>query len=161
MYTTNPSQGERHYLHMLLHHMAGAKSYTNLKTSPNGLSHSTFKETALALGLLESDEEWDECLTEPAVSFIPQQLHLLFVMILIFGEPTRPQVLWEKHKDTMSEDLLREAPVFQHIGATDLRRYVDNETLLLLQDELKARGRCLKNFSWPLPDNNNRLKKIP
>ena len=31
MYTTNPSQGERHYLHILLHHIPGAMSYADLK----------------------------------------------------------------------------------------------------------------------------------
>ena len=86
MYTTNPSQGERHYLHMLLHHIPGATCYTDLKTSPDRVIHTNFKETALAFGLLESDEEWDECLSEAEVSFMPQQLCSLFVTILIFGD---------------------------------------------------------------------------
>ena len=32
MYTTNPSQGERHYLRILLHHVQGATSFNDLKT---------------------------------------------------------------------------------------------------------------------------------
>ena len=57
MYTTNPLQGERHYLHLLLHHIPGAMSFADLKISVDGTSHETFKETALAMGLLENDDE--------------------------------------------------------------------------------------------------------
>ena len=69
--TTNPSQGERHYLHILLHHIHGATSYDDLKTTLDGITHTTFKETAIAYGLLESDKEWNQCLFEAAVSFMP------------------------------------------------------------------------------------------
>ena len=55
LYTTNLSQGERHYLHILLHHIPGARSFEDLKMSPDGMLLSTFKETAIAYGLLESD----------------------------------------------------------------------------------------------------------
>ena len=107
MYTTCPSQGERHYLKILLHHISGATSFADLKTSHAGITHRTFKETAIALGLLESDEEWNECLSGAVVSFMPTQLHSLFVTILIFGEPAKPAVLWEKYKEAMGEDILR------------------------------------------------------
>ena len=102
VYISNPAQGECYYLRLLLHHIPGAKSYTDLKTS-NGVVNTTFKETALALGLPETDEEWDECLSEAALSFMPKQLHSLFVTILIFGEPAKPTVLWEKFKEIMGK----------------------------------------------------------
>ena len=70
VYTSSPSQGERHYLRILLHHISGATSYVDLKTTQDGVTHRTFKETGMALGLLESDEEWDECMSEAAVSFM-------------------------------------------------------------------------------------------
>ena len=57
LYTTNPSQGERHYLHILLHRIPGAASFEDLKISPDGVLLSTFKETATAYGLLESNME--------------------------------------------------------------------------------------------------------
>ena len=87
LYTTNPSQGERHYLHILLHHIPGAKSFEDLKMSPDGMLLSTFKETAIAHGLLESDTEWDNCSSKASISFMPKQLWSLFVTILIFGQP--------------------------------------------------------------------------
>ena len=86
IYTSNSSQGECYYLQILLHHTAGPQSYTDLKTS-DGIVHRTFKDTAIAYDLLESDEEREECMSEAAASFMPKQLHSLFVTILIFGEP--------------------------------------------------------------------------
>ena len=66
---------------------------------------STFKETAIAHGLLESDTEWDNCLSEASISFMPKQLWSLFVTILIFGQPVKPLALWEKYKEVMAEDI--------------------------------------------------------
>ena len=88
MYTANPSQGERHYLRTLLHHIPGAICFNDLITDSNGVVHRTFKEAALSYGLLESDIEC-ECMSEAALSFMPRQLHSLFVTILLFGDPTK------------------------------------------------------------------------
>lgn len=74
MYTTNPSQGERHFLHLLLYHIPWATSFADLKMSHDGVMYKSFKETGLALGLLESDEEWNECMSEAVVSFMQKQL---------------------------------------------------------------------------------------
>ena len=72
MHTTNPSQGERHYLCLLLNHIPGTMSFSDLKKSPDGTILRTYK--AMKLGLLDSVEEWDECLSDAAVSFMPKQL---------------------------------------------------------------------------------------
>ena len=61
------------------------KVFEDLKVSPDGMLLSTSKETAIADGLLESDAEWDNCLSEASISFMPKQLWSLFVTILIFG----------------------------------------------------------------------------
>ena len=59
-------------------------------TSPDGVVSTTFKAAAMKLGLLDTDEEWDECLSEAALSFMPKQLQSLFVTILILGELAKP-----------------------------------------------------------------------
>ena len=90
LYTTNRSQGEWHYLCILLHHIPGTESFDDLKMSPNGMLLSTFKETGIAYGLLESDTEWDNCLSEASISYMSKQLKSLFVTILLFGQPAKP-----------------------------------------------------------------------
>ena len=59
MYSTSPSQGERHYLQILLHHIPGAMNFADLSKLPDGTVEKTFKGTAAKYGLLETDEEWD------------------------------------------------------------------------------------------------------
>ena len=161
MYTSNPSQGEHHYLQILLHHIPGAQSYADLKTCTDGVIHNTFKDTALALGLLESDEGWDECLLEAAMSYMPKQLCSLFVTILIFGEPAKPVVLWERYREMMGEDVLRHIPTHVQMTDEDWQLHVDNQVLLLLQEELEEMGTCLERFGLPTPNKQNRIQRIP
>ena len=135
-------------------------SYDDLKTTLDGITHTTFKETTIAYGLLESDEEWDQCLSEAAVSFMPQQLHSLFVTILIFGEPAKPTVLWEKYKEIMEEDIFWDVLSLTHIVDTQKRLHADNKVLLLLQEELEGMGTCLEKFGLPTPNMENRVQTI-
>ena len=49
MYTTDPARGERHYICLLLHHIPGAMSFTDLKTSPDGSVQKTYKDGCIVL----------------------------------------------------------------------------------------------------------------
>ena len=133
-------------MQILLHHIPGATSYTDLKTFPDGVANRTFKETAIAMGLLESDEEADACLSEAAVGFMPKQLRSLFVTILIVGEPAKPIVLWEMYKEGMGEDIFHHTQTSLQMSDEEHRKYVDNEVLLLLQEEMEGIGTCLERF---------------
>ena len=82
---------------MLLHHVPGATDYDDLKTGLDAVIQETFKQATLALGLLDSDDKWDECLKEAVTGFMPKQLSSLFLTILQFGEPAKPQLLWDKY----------------------------------------------------------------
>ena len=150
---------------MLLHHIPGAQSFADLRMSHDGKVHKTFKATAIALGLLETDDEWDECLSEAAVSFMPKQLRNLFITILIFGEPAKPEVLWEKHKTALGEDILQmiwtSCYGIQHTSRDDAVKKVENEVLLLLQDELEAMGKCLEMYNLPIPDKDMGIERVP
>ena len=98
-------------MHILLHHIPGTKNFEDLKMSPDGMLLSTSKETAIAYGLLECDAEWDNCLSEESIYFMPKQLWSLFVTILIFGQTVKPLDLWEKCKEVMGEDMSQNFPL--------------------------------------------------
>jgi hypothetical protein len=72
MYFSNPSEGERFYLRMLLCHVKGPTSFRDLKTVEN-VEYATFKDSAIARGLLENDREWDHCLEESSSVSSPKQ----------------------------------------------------------------------------------------
>ena len=98
---------------------------------------------------------------------MPEQLHSLFVTILISGESAKPLELWFKHKENAREDILKEALIqkggLQHVQLSmeNMLHTVDNTVLLHLQDELEHMGICLENFDLPTPDKCNRVKRIP
>ena len=154
MYTTNPAQGERHYLHMLLHHVPGAMSFKDLKTLSNGTVCHSFKETAIQLGLLATDDEWNECLSEASSSFLIFQIRSLFVTILVFGEPLKPYDLWIKYKQVMGEDIPHKSSQLRHVKGKTLQDHVDNSILLLLEIDLHEFGTCLENFGLPTPNKS-------
>ena len=86
MYYAHPSSGECFYLHLLLTAVKGATSYRHLHTVLVNGQHeecATFHEACLKLGLLEDDNEWIQCLEEAGEMATGQQLHNLFVTILV------------------------------------------------------------------------------
>ena len=83
---------------------------------------------------------------------MPEQLHSLFLTIFLFGEPEKPQLLCDKYKELIGEDLLRDALRTQNIPTEQLMVPVDNEVLLLLEDELTAMDRSSADFDLPTPD---------
>jgi hypothetical protein len=75
MYFARPSEGERFYLRLLLHHVPGAVSFGDLCTinrnTPAAVEQSSFRAACQAMGLLQDDGEWRQCLAEATtVSFL-------------------------------------------------------------------------------------------
>lgn len=152
LFQANPSEGERFFLRILLHHTPGCTSYEDLRTLPDGTLCESFKQAALKRGLLQDDEEWIECLNEATLSASPSQIRLLFVTILIFGEPASPVKLWNMFQNSMSEDIARSSKCL----TTD--KAIVQKTLHHINNHLKDCGKSLKDFpSMPLLEelNNN------
>ncbi len=63
LYFVSPSISECYFLHTLLTKAKGAIYFEALHTV-NGVVHDTFKSTCIALGLYDSDDEWNACLEE-------------------------------------------------------------------------------------------------
>lgn len=106
MYTVSVKDEERFYLRLLLLHVRGATCFEFLRTV-EGVLHPTFKAAAAQRGLLDSDEEWDRCLSEAIVFQMPRQLRNTFAYICCFCQPTNPSDLWTKYSVDMSLDHIR------------------------------------------------------
>lgn len=106
VYTVNVRNFECYYLRMLLHQIKGPTCFKDLKIV-EGLERDSYHEACLAMGLLENDNQWDETLKEAKDSDSPSKLRNLFAVILSFCEPANSKLLWESHKDSMSEDILK------------------------------------------------------
>ena len=92
MYYCSPIAGERFYLRLLLTSVPGPTSFEDLRTIA-GIVYPTFQAACVALGLLEDDREWIDCLTEAAVFAVGAQLRSLFVTALLYGPITEPVTL--------------------------------------------------------------------
>ena len=131
---------------MLLNIICDATSFENLRTINREL-YETFKEACAALGLLQNDKEWDQCLTEAALIQFGKQLHNLFAILLLFCELKESEILWEKHINDFSEDIQfqicknTENTSFRHIDTN-----IYNQALNDLESLLNKYGKCLKNF---------------
>lgn len=140
IYTVSPSEGDRFYLRVLLLHFKEAQSFDDLKAF-QGNTFRTFKEAAIARGLVESDKEWDECLEEAASYQMPRQLRQFFVNLLLFCNPNSPSELWEKFKAKLSEDYSR-----RH----DERRSCDLAKVVM-ERMLNDEGSSLAKFGIEVP----------
>ena len=69
-----PSHGDVFYLKLLLtqDHCKGLRSEEELRTV-HGVVHSTCKDACKALGILEDDSEWDNCLSEIEIEVSPRR----------------------------------------------------------------------------------------
>ena len=62
----------------------------------------------MTLDLLQDYKNWDETLQEAVLSRSPQKIRELFAVMLVFCQMDNSLKLWEKHKDSISEDVARQ-----------------------------------------------------
>ena len=105
-------------------------------------------------GLLESDQHWDDALTEASLSRLPGYLRHLFAMMLQMCEVSDPLGLYEKHKESLSEDVFYNYKR-RHPEINDYNEAIFNEALVYLEDQvLKLGGTDLAHFGLPQPDKS-------
>ncbi|UYV73327.1 hypothetical protein LAZ67_10002739 [Cordylochernes scorpioides] len=152
LYTVHPSNQECSYLRLLLVNVCGPESFQELRTV-NGKVCSTYREACQELYLLENDAHWDTTLADASSTAQPHQIRMLFAIILTTCFPSKPMDLWEKYKDSMSEDILH------HLRAANLdfqfTPEIYNRALVLIEDiclaiankRLGQMGLCAPNRS--------------
>lgn len=161
VYTVHPNNAECYYLRLLLHTIKGPTCFEALKTI-NGEICETFREACLKLGLLENDEHWDTALTEATLTCLPQQIRTLFAIILTTCAPSDPKSLWEKHKESLSEDVIRQARRANPDMKIQFTEEIFNEALILLEDScvsINNKPLCQLGLPAPIRDMNNILDR--
>lgn len=81
----------------------------------DGITHKSFKDASVAMGLLVGDEEWHEAMKEASLWATKNQLRQLFAILLANSEVTNPLQLWNSHWKDLSEDM-----PFEHRKLTNL-----------------------------------------
>src|SRR6266446_6364904 len=148
MYYAHPSSGERFYLHLLLTSVKGAKSFEDLRSFQD-TQYPSFREACIARGLLEDDNEWDQCLQEASHMQTGRQLRHLFVTILKDCNPTDPSRLWNTFWHHICDDLRHQlrVHVFQNRDMDPSDAQIQDYGLYLIDQLLAHSGKRLAN--WP------------
>nr|XP_027072002.1 uncharacterized protein LOC113696819 [Coffea arabica] len=144
--SVNPKEGERYYLRLLLNHIPGPISFDDLLTVHDKKMKS-FREAALALGLLQSDTYIEETLEEAAAFQMPCSLRLLFATLLVYCSPTDPVMLWRKFEFDFSRDYERYEQYHDYSPA-QIRGLV----LADINRSLQQMGTSIAAYQLPLDD---------
>ena len=145
VYIVHPKNREC-FLRMLFHEVRGPTSFNDLKSFDKQVC-TTYQEACFKRGLLESDQHWDDALTEAFLSRLPSRLRHLFAMMLQMCEVSYPLGLYEK--ESLSEDVLYNYKRC-HPKINDYY-----EALVYLEDQvLKLGGTDLAHFGLPQPDKS-------
>ncbi len=151
MCTVSPREGERYFLHLLLLHATGAKSYDDVRTVDSEVC-SSFRQACSRRGLLADDAECRRVLRESFASeFFP--LSQVFATILACCEPSDPLSLWDEHKSLFVSDIRlrqrgRAAVVRNEDTALSYVLLEDQESLKLM------RNFTLEAFQLPTPQDD-------
>ncbi|KAB2616072.1 hypothetical protein D8674_022660 [Pyrus ussuriensis x Pyrus communis] len=129
IYAVSPAEGEKFYLRILLNHVRGPTSFTNLRTV-NGVLHPTFKQAAEQRGLLERDDSIRQCLLEASAIQMPSALRRLFVTILVYCAPIGVRGLWDEFCPFMMEDYVSMTNITPTLATNILLRELN---ILLVQ----------------------------
>ena len=72
----------------------------------------TYQEACQQTGLLEDDGHWDDTLTEAASCHTASKLRDLFAVMIVTCALSNPPGLWDKHKDSLAEDIIYQVNLF-------------------------------------------------
>lgn len=155
VYTVHPNNFECFFLRLLLHTVRGPTSFEDLRTV-NGHICATFREACQLHGLLEDDQQWNATMSEAAVAQSPERLRNLFALILAVCGPSNSKQLWESHKESLTEDILKNARR-QNLGITlDYTSNMFNQALIIIENKvLEMGGKELEKLGLPTPQRNS------
>ena len=115
--TVNPLAGDVFYLRMLLHHdhSRGKTSFQDMLTI-NGTKHDTYQSVCRQIGLLSDDQEWTMVLSEAAGTNMCPQIRALYIIIVVFCQPSNPKQLfddfWQDWTDDFKQKGLRKGHTY-------------------------------------------------
>ncbi|KAF0695535.1 ATP-dependent DNA helicase, partial [Aphis craccivora] len=152
VYTIHPNNTECYYLRILLHEVRGPTSFLKLKTV-NGTIQPNYQTACKALGLLEDERHWDTTMEEAVLCGSPFKLRELFAIMLIFCQLSDALSLWEKYKDSLSEDIRHRVELdLQPENVNSIINEVYNKCLVTLEDTvLSLGGTSLQHYGLPQP----------
>jgi hypothetical protein len=131
MTTVRVEDSERYALRALLLHVRGATGFADL-CHVAGTTYPTFREAALAAGLLKREDEYLRAMDQAlAMGATPSQLRLLFADI-IGSNDVDVVPLWSLYKDSMARDYVSQGRTDSNNEPGDLPIVTDEHRVRVL-----------------------------
>nr|XP_040256329.2 uncharacterized protein LOC120974039 [Aegilops tauschii subsp. strangulata] len=147
IYYAHPASGERHYLRMLLNTKKGCTSFEDIRTI-DGVPHPTYKSACQALGFLDDDTEWIDCINEASSWASGAQLRQLFTTILSHCEVTNPKILWDSTWEALCEDMQYKRRIILNIPTLQLTNTQKQAYgLIEIEKLMRQVGKSLKEYT--------------
>ena len=103
MCTVSPKDVQRFHLKLILNVTAGATKFEDLRTH-DGVLFSTYKDAALAIGLIKNEKIIFEMFDKACQVMLPHQLQQYFALFLCHDHPANPREIWAMYKKYFTED---------------------------------------------------------
>lgn len=144
---------------MLLHLQKGCTNYDSIKTI-NVNVQPTYQEACKCLGLLGDDKEWIDALSYASYTATASKMRQLFVTLLLFCDVANPQLLFDAHWKSMSEDIpnqLRRQFAMPNLNVPEFE--LKNTLLFELEKNFNTSSSSLEKYHLPMP-NKNRMQQL-
>lgn len=136
LHMVDPRYVELYHLRILAYNVKGAKSFVDMRNY-DGKIYSSYKEACLARGLIRNDTECYDCIREASIFKFPKALRDLFVTVLLYCNPLKPELLWDEFKNELTYD-------YRQIFIDDDMR--NKKGLIELEKLLYQHGKSLNDF---------------
>ncbi|XP_076949283.1 uncharacterized protein LOC143621878 [Bidens hawaiensis] len=137
----------------------GGEGYPVYKRRNDGrfVDKSNIMDACYAYGLLDDDNEYIEAISEASFTGSGSYLRSLFVTMLMSESISRPEIVWERTWNYLSDDILfHQRILLKNPGLVLNEQQLKNLTLFELEKFLLRNNSSLKRFStMPFPDHES------
>lgn len=119
----------------------------------NNVLCNSYRDACQQLNLIENDEHWDNSLADASLTASPSQIRTLFAIIISTCFPSHPLELWEKYKDSMTDDILHQARIANVDRELQYTAEMYNQTLIYIEENcLMIVNKILNQLGMPSPN---------